>query len=96
MRGLETTFAVMNTIGIPLPVLVQQLTVTGREIAHLPLPQIVEGATACLTLFQPNEAFVWPAITPESASKNNAFAQETLTGRVVGIINKGICQLNPQ
>ncbi|MEI7736928.1 MAG: dihydroorotase, partial [Ferruginibacter sp.] len=60
-----------------------------------PIPEIKEGAAACLTLFVPDETYVFDAAMIRSKSKNTAFEGKQLKGKVKGIINNGKIELNP-
>ncbi|MCP2045879.1 dihydroorotase [Pontibacter sp. HSC-36F09] len=95
--NLETAFAVANTTmrdKLPLEQLLDKLTTTPRQILRMPACGIVEGVPACLTLFQPD--LKWTP-TPEgtrSKSKNSPFLGRELTGKVIGLVNKGQVVLN--
>ncbi|MEO6489473.1 MAG: dihydroorotase [Ferruginibacter sp.] len=88
MSGLESLFAVMNSLDIDLNKLVNLLTIAPREIFKIPVPQITLGSPACITLFDPSIKFVFDASMIRSRSANNAFIGKELKGRVIGIINK--------
>ena len=94
MIGLETMFAVLNTIGCPYARFVEMQTVTARKIFNLPLPEIKEGHQAVLTIFNPESAFVYDEQKILSKSRNTPFAGKTLKGRVIGIINGNNTVLN--
>ena len=94
MIGLETMFAVLTACGLPAQDFVQMQTVNVRNIFGLPIPEIKEGELASLTLFTPNTEFVFEETMIHSKSKNSAFIDKKLKGKVVGIINKSTVQLN--
>lgn len=94
MEGLETMFAVLQSVGCPLEQFIQMQTVTAREIFGLPIPAIKEKENASLTLFETNSNFVFEEKMIRSKSKNSAFIGQTFTGKVVGIINKNKIHLN--
>jgi dihydroorotase len=54
----------------------------------MPVPKIAEGEKANLTLFRPDEEYVFEKKNIFSKSKNNAFIDKKLKGKVIGIINK--------
>jgi dihydroorotase len=94
MISLETMFAVLTTIGLPVKDFVQMQTVNVRKLFGLPVPEIKEGETASLTLFLPDAEFVFDEKMIRSKSKNSPFIGKQLKGRVAGIINKGRIELN--
>ena len=94
MIGLETAFAVINTLGCPINTFVEMQSVTARKIFGLPVPEIKEGEIAVLSLFNPDEEFVYEEKMIRSKSKNSPFIGKTLKGKVKGIINKNKIQLN--
>lgn len=94
MIALETMFAVMMSCGLSAEAFVQMQTVNVRNIFGLPVPEIKEGETACLTLFVPGADFIFEEPMIQSKSKNSPFAGRALTGKVTGIINHTNIQLN--
>ncbi len=96
--GLETVFGVLGACMVhgewTVEKTVALLSVNPRKIFGLPIPEIKEGATACLTLFIPGESYVLDVSMIRSKSKNAAFLGKQLKGKVVGIINKGYIELN--
>ena len=94
MIGLETLFAVVNTLGCPIGRFVEMQSVNTRKIFGIPLPVIEEGATAVLTLFIPDGEFIFSEKDIQSKSKNSPFIGKKLKGKVKGIINKNNFHLN--
>ncbi len=92
--SLETVFGVARLFKHNINDLINMMTVAPRAIVGLPLPEIKEGVAACLTLFTPDEVFVFDEKNSKSASRNNAFAGQQLKGKVLGIINKNQISLN--
>ncbi|MBD1398785.1 dihydroorotase [Pontibacter sp. JH31] len=95
--NLETAFAVANTTmaGIlSLENLIEKLTSRPREILRLPACGIAKGAKACLTLFHPKLTWRPTQHSIKSKSTNSPFLEQELTGKVIGIINKGQLVLN--
>lgn len=95
--NLETAFAVANTTMrtvLPLEKLIEKLTVGPRQILRMPDCRIAEGALACLTLFHPDLTWTPTQDNTLSKSKNSPFFGHTLTGKVIGLINKGQVALN--
>lgn len=85
--ALETCFGVANQFAANLQELVNKLTIAPRNIFGLPLPLFEEGSKACLTLFNPDETFVWHGIEHKSKAGNDAFAGKQLKGRIYGIFS---------
>jgi dihydroorotase len=94
MIGLETMFAVLTTIGLPVQDFVKMQTVNVRNIFGLHVQEITEGETACITLFNPAAEFVFEEKMIRSKSKNSPFIGKKLKGKVIGIINKDQILLN--
>jgi dihydroorotase len=92
--SLETVFAVARLYQQNIGDLIHLMTVAPRNIVGIPVPNIEEGANACLTLFSPDEAVVFDENNTRSISRNNAFAGQQLKGKVVGIINKQQISIN--
>jgi dihydroorotase len=94
MIGLETLFAVMNTIGCSPERFVQMQAINGRRTFGMDIPVIREGEKACLTLFDPSSEFVYHEGSIRSASKNSPFIGRPMKGKVAGIINRNKIVLN--
>jgi len=85
--GLESMFGALNTL-MSLDDTIALLT-KGRERFGLPEPELKEGATACLTLFNPDKEYTLTKDQLASTSKNSAFLNQQLTGKVYGVFNNG-------
>ena len=94
MVSLEVVFAVANSFGTDVSKLIEQLTTAPRKIFGLAVPAIKEGEAACLTLFEPDQHFVFEEKDIKSACKNSAFTGKELKGKVFGIINGDKTYLN--
>ena len=94
MTSLETMFAVLNTIGCPVNRFVEMQTSSTRKIFGLPIPEIKEGETAVLTLFNAEQDFVYLDNMIKSKSRNSGFIGVVLKGKVKGIINGKNTMLN--
>jgi dihydroorotase len=89
MTGLETAYPALRTI---LPELsagrtVDLLSGHPRRIFGLDPGTIVAGQACSLSLFDPAGTTMIRENTTRSKSKNTAFLDKTLKGRVIGIIN---------
>jgi dihydroorotase len=90
MIGLESLFGVVRELGIgslELENLIDLLSVAPRQLFGMEIPEIKEGARACLTLFNSEEEYVFEESMIRSKSKNSAFIGKKLKGKVKGIIN---------
>lgn len=96
MIGLETSYAALNTAvpGIAVEKWVELLSVAPRRIFGQEYPVIKEGNKATLTLFDP--ALKWTVTEKDirSKSRNSPFLGKSLTGKVIGIINRSGLVLN--
>jgi dihydroorotase len=93
MIGLESLFGVMGDLGLSTERIVELLT-NPRKIFGLQLPEIKEGAAACLSLFIAGEEYIFDEKMIKSKSKNSPFIGKKLKGKVIGIINKDSIELN--
>ncbi len=89
MIGLETCYAVLNTI---LPELnseriVELLSTNARKIFGMDHFSFNEGETCSITLFDPATENVLTEKRLQSKSKNTPFIGKQLKGKVIGIIN---------
>ena len=86
--GLETVFACVNTYNkeLSLENIIEKITDNPRKILRLKNPEIKEGAKANLTVFSPNEKFVYEEKSIVSKSKNSPFIGKTLKGKVIKVI----------
>ncbi len=88
METLESVFGAAQISGISTKAFVQMQTENIRKLFNMPVPKIAEGEKANLTLFHPDEEYVFEKKNIFSKSKNNAFIDKKLKGKVIGIINK--------
>lgn len=93
MIGLETLFGALgqclpaNENGWSVEKLITLLTIAPRNIFNLPIPEIKEGASASLTLFNPAANFIFDETMIASKCTNTPFTGRHLTGKVIGIVN---------
>lgn len=85
--GLESAFGALNTI-LPLEVIVEKLT-SGRAIFNIENETLTEGKKANLTLFNPEGNSTFTSEKILSKSKNAAFLNQEIKGKVYGIYNQG-------
>jgi dihydroorotase len=97
MIGLETAFAVASTaVGGKLTdeVLVEKFYLGPRKVLQLPVPEIADGAPANLTIFDAGLKWTFSERDVHSKSKNTSLLGKEFTGKVLGIINRGMLILN--
>ena len=94
METLESVFGAAGICGISVETFVKMQTENIRKIFNQPVPLIEEGNQANLTFFVPGEEFVFEEKNILSKSKNNAFLNHKLKGKVIGIYNKDKLFLN--
>ena len=89
MTGIETTYAVLNTVLPDLPPerLVTLLSINPRRLFNLEPIVINIGNKSVLTIFNPAEKWTVREQDVKSKSKNSPFIGVALTGKVAGIIN---------
>ena len=68
---------------------VRKWTVTPREILHIPVPQIAEGARANLTIFDATTSWTFEPQDIKSKSENTPFVGDEMVGKAWAIYNKG-------
>ncbi|CAM4334348.1 dihydroorotase [Zobellia nedashkovskayae] len=85
--GLESAFGSMNQL-LDIETVIAILS-KGRERYGLKSPEIKEGEVACLTLFNPDDTYVFTEEHIKSTSKNSMFISAELKGKVYSIINNG-------
>ena len=90
MIGLETAFALLNSNKgkVSIQQLIDCFTINPRNILKLPTTKIIEGELANITLFDPDEKWVFEKKHIRSHSLNSPYLNNTLKGKVVGIINR--------
>lgn len=86
--GLETVFAAINTNNEKLSIeeIIEKITDNPRKILRLKNPKIKEGEKANLTVFAPNQEWVYEEKNIISKSKNSPFIGKKLKGKVIKVI----------
>ncbi len=90
--GLESAFGALQNV-LSLETIITKLT-AGKTLFSIPNQPIEEGKKAQLTLFNPNENWVFDKDSILSKSKNSAFLGMTMKGKAYGIFNNGKLVLN--
>jgi dihydroorotase len=79
---------------LPLETIVEKLT-SGKTTFGIAENTIAEGQEANITLFNPEGESVFTKENILSKSKNSAFLNQEITGKVYGIVNQNQVFLNP-
>ena len=87
MITLQSVFSAVNAVMQNTEDLVKIMSENPRDIFSLEVPEIKEGAHACLTLFEPATEYVFEESMIRSLSKNSPFIGKRVKGKVIGIIN---------
>jgi dihydroorotase len=98
MIGLESLFGVVGLLvneQFTLQQLINKLTVQPRTIFNIEVPQLTEGAMACITLFNPNTEYTFTQQMIQSKSNNSAFIGKQLKGKVIGTMHNNQLHINP-
>ncbi len=88
--NLETAFAAAWTAlegKLSLEQLIEKLSITPRNIFNLPVPIIQAGQPANLTIFNPDENWIFNANDIRSKSNNSPFIGFQFKGKVLAIFN---------
>lgn len=91
MLGLQTFFPIIvqKSNGNDISDLLEKFTVNPRVILNLPVPIIIEGEKADLTIFDPDMEWDYNVESNYSKSVNSPWLGQTLTGKVLGVVNNG-------
>jgi len=90
--GLESCYALSNTHladTLDTEALIRILAYNPRKILGLSIPTIEKGQPANLTLFNPDEEWIFEQSAIRSKSKNTPLIGQSLKGKVIGVINNG-------
>lgn len=90
MAGLETCFGVLGTAlpEMDITALIDLIAVHPRTAFGLPVPEVAEGASASLTLFDPAGEWMVEEKDLRSKSRNTPLLGKRLKGRVLGTIHR--------
>lgn len=96
MIGLESMYSALNKVleGLPNNRWAELLGLNARKIFDLSIPNIEEGADACLTLYSPEGHYQFQENHIQSQSKNSAFLGQELKGKALAIFNNSKHQIN--
>ncbi len=91
--GLESFYGAVNSI-LKTDEFIAQITTNPRKVFGLEIPQIAENEPANLTLFNPDEEYIFGLNNILSSSKNSAFINKKLKGKIYGIFANNQLILN--
>lgn len=66
---------------------VEKMAINPRKILNIPVPQIMEGETANLTIFDPDLIWTVDVSKFKSKAKNSPFDKRLMTGKSIAVIN---------
>lgn len=87
MIGLESVFGVAGICGVNIADFIKMQTENIRKIFNIEFPQIKNGTTANLTLFDPGAEYIFEEENIYSKSRNSPYIAKKLKGKSFGIIN---------
>jgi dihydroorotase len=91
--GLESFFGAVNSI-LTLEDFIESVTSKPRQIFGLVQASIAEGKTVDISLFNPDEKYIFTKEDILSTSKNSAFLNKKMNGKVYGIFSNNQLILN--
>lgn len=94
ITGLDTAWSItvqrlLKPGKLSLEKILVKLIDNPRKILNLDIPVVKVGERANLTLFNTDEKWVYSENEVRSKSKNSPYLGDTLTGRAIGIYNRG-------
>ena len=93
--GLQTYYSILlKAFGDDTDDLLEKSNQRATEILNLRPKAIAEGEEASLTIYSPESEWSFDSETNNSKSDNSPFFGKELTGKVLGIVNKGELVLN--
>jgi len=95
ITGLETMFGIIYTHIVregvlPLGKALSLMSIQPRNILKLPVPEIKEGESANMTIFNPDKQVKVDRAKLKTLSKNTPFDGWTFYGPVKSVLNKGM------
>ena len=94
--GLQTVFSgiVTHASKISVNKIVAAIALNPRKVLNIDIPKVEEGAKANLTIFDPSLEWRLDETTNASMSKNSPFWNQSLMGKVIGVINGKLSHIN--
>ena len=69
--------------------MIEKMAINPRKILNIPVPKFEEGETANLTILDIDSVWTVDIRKFKSKSKNSPFDKRLMTGKAIGVINKG-------
>lgn len=69
--------------------MIEKLSINPRKILNLPIPEIKQGEVVNLTILDVDSVWTVDKTKFKSKSSNTPFDKRLLTGKSIGVINKG-------
>ncbi len=91
--GLSLTELYQKKI-LSLEEIIYKLSINPRKVLNLPVPKFEKGSTANFTILDIDEVWTVDINKFKSKSRNSPFNKKLLTGKSVGVINKGMMYFN--
>lgn len=97
--GLDTAWSIsvkrlLEPGKLSLQQLLEKFVNNPRQILNLEIPELKEGSTANLTIFNTDEKWTYSKDEVRSKSKNSPYLGETMTGRALAVYNKNRFEVN--
>ena len=91
MLGLQTFLPMVlkKVDGNDFSEVLEKFTINPRKILGLPVPKIEVGEKANLTIFAPDQEWIYNASSNYSKADNSPWLDQTLKGAVIGVVNNG-------
>lgn len=93
--GSQTMFSALNeAYPNEIETIIEAISARPRSVFNLSVSGVNTNALANLTIFDPNENWVFDTASNASISNNSSFIGRTMRGQVIGVINKSKNSLN--
>jgi dihydroorotase len=90
MSGLETALALSLTYlqkKLSIAQIIEKWAIAPRKVLGLPIPTFEKGANAEITIFHPNQSWIFLEKNIQSKSANSPLFGTEFIGKVLGIVN---------
>ncbi|WP_140939642.1 dihydroorotase [Sphingobacterium lumbrici] len=94
ITGLQTVLPMLLTAGLNEDQIVEKLAINSRKVVGLKIPSLAIGEEANIVLFNTTATWEFNDKTNKSKCKNNPLFGQTLTGKVLAVINNNQVVVN--
>jgi dihydroorotase len=94
ITGLQTVLPMLLKAGLNEDQIVEKLAINSRKIVGLKIPSLATGEEANIVLFNSAATWEFNDKTNKSKCKNNPLFGQTLTGKVLAVINNNQVVIN--